>query len=971
MGVRGRDAELVVVVVVLASAFPLAMTILPENAKATTLFVGGSGVGNFTTIQSAIDVAIPGDTIYVFNGTYNENVVVTKTLSLIGEDRENTVVVGDVGETDVIQIVADWVNLTGFTATGSKVGIELDYVENCRVFNNNVHSNEMVGISLMESPKSYVSDIDMRSHDWVGILATMADNSIFRNITASQNGGGISLSVTSNSVVVNSTGLNGIYVGGYNNTILNNTMVDSGVNLAMGGSLETWISHTIDSSNTVAAKPVYYWKNVDRGSIPSDAGQAILANCSDILIEGFDFTHLTKAVQIGYSSNITIVNNTISRNSLEGLYLFNSDNSTVVGNNFSYNSVSEPDYEWWYELFSTVYLLRSNDNTITHNTISWSYSKALTLEHSHRNTIANNSLSESNLSALLVLSSDENTIEGNTVISNMKWDYHNLGFSGGMVMTGSKNNTVINNTQSSSHVAGLALYGSNANRINGNTVLSNQGYGIYLNNTRENIIRGNNASHNSVGLYAYVALSNLMMDNTVFDNGVGGWLLSSRRNSIHYNKFIDNAIQGIDDDINAWDNGYPFGGNYWSDYSGSDSYSGPDQDVPGGDGIGDVPYPVDLDTQDRYPLMSPLVPLLDVPSSPQKLQTDPFHEQITLIWNAPFSDGGLPITNYRIYRGTASGEESHLTDIGNDLTYVDTGLTNGQTHYYQVSAINDLGEGPRSNEASATPSTRPGAPTNLTSFLSGFASENVTISWSLSDDDGRGQNTVVRYEIYKNMTYDSNGLGYKLAGSVSSGRSEVTIKFAGEGDPNNYYYRVCSVDLNGLMNCTQDQAAKYTRPLSQGVNLVSIPLVQLNESTEEVLQTLKFDRVWSYDSLSNCWESYMTFKPTKGGLRTINHEMSLWVNATGGSNLTVAGVVPSVTTIQLKAGWNFVGFPSFDDAYSVYDLKVETGATRVEGLDPSAPPLYLRVLNDIEYLQVGHGYWVHVESDTTWTVDNH
>jgi hypothetical protein len=46
-------------------------------------------------------------------------------------------------------------------------------------------------------------------------------------------------------------------------------------------------------------------------------------------------------------------------------------------------------------------------------------------------------------------------------------------------------------------------------------------------------------------------------------------------------------------DFSRWDNGYPSGGNYWSDYTGTDNYSGPSQNIPGSDGIGDVNYTID------------------------------------------------------------------------------------------------------------------------------------------------------------------------------------------------------------------------------------------------------------------------------------------------------------------------------------------------------------------------------------------
>jgi nitrous oxidase accessory protein NosD len=56
---------------------------------------------------------------------------------------------------------------------------------------------------------------------------------------------------------------------------------------------------------------------------------------------------------------------------------------------------------------------------------------------------------------------------------------------------------------------------------------------------------------------------------------------------------------------NTWDDGYPSGGNYWSNYTGIDEYSGPSQNETGSDGIGDTPYVIDENNTDRYPLMAP------------------------------------------------------------------------------------------------------------------------------------------------------------------------------------------------------------------------------------------------------------------------------------------------------------------------------------------------------------------------------
>src|SRR5439155_755288 len=91
---------------------------------------------------------------------------------------------------------------------------------------------------------------------------------------------------------------------------------------------------------------------------------------------------------------------------------------------------------------------------------------------------------------------------------------------------------------------------------------------------------------------------------------------------------------------------------------------------------------------------------LAILSAPQNLQAAAGIGNVTLTWQAPSSNGGSPVTNYDIYRSSSSGTEGLYATIGNVTSYTNTGLSNGATYYYKVSAVNSIGSSSLSNEAS-------------------------------------------------------------------------------------------------------------------------------------------------------------------------------------------------------------------------------------------------------------------------------
>ena len=84
---------------------------------------------------------------------------------------------------------------------------------------------------------------------------------------------------------------------------------------------------------------------------------------------------------------------------------------------------------------------------------------------------------------------------------------------------------------------------------------------------------------------------------------------------------------------------------------------------------------------------------------------------VTLSWSPPSLNAGQPISNYKVYRGTASGSESFLAIAGNATTYTDVTVDNDLDYYYRVSAVNSEGEGAKSNQATVATLNPPSIPT--------------------------------------------------------------------------------------------------------------------------------------------------------------------------------------------------------------------------------------------------------------------
>ena len=153
---------------------------------ATTIYVDDDGGADYTTINEALNAASDGDTIYVYSGTYYENVVVDRTLTLIGENYETTIINGS-GNGNVITITEPFVNMTGFTITGSgneegDAGLVITiYSDNCNISSNKIEKN-IDGFRLFSSYNTIINNNISLNYDDGFYLGSSSGNLIKSNI---------------------------------------------------------------------------------------------------------------------------------------------------------------------------------------------------------------------------------------------------------------------------------------------------------------------------------------------------------------------------------------------------------------------------------------------------------------------------------------------------------------------------------------------------------------------------------------------------------------------------------------------------------------------------------------------------------------------------------------------------------------------------------------------------------------------
>jgi len=252
-----------------------------KNCKAietNILFVGGVGENNYSKIQNAIDNSKENDTVFVFDGIYNESIVINKPIILIGIDKNKVVINGN-DNLFIFLIKSSYVTISGFTLKDAKIGIFVSGEKFCfNNFSGNILLNNTEGIRFVNT----------------------SNNKIFDNIIQSNNSFGIVMYESSDNLI-------------YNNTLLNNSKAIL---------LNKWSNNNTIQKNNLTE---------------NDIGISLDFSFDNLIIDNFIVNNSFGVFLINSEFN-NVTNNYIEFNKESGIFVSNSDNNTISYNIFIKNN---------------------------------------------------------------------------------------------------------------------------------------------------------------------------------------------------------------------------------------------------------------------------------------------------------------------------------------------------------------------------------------------------------------------------------------------------------------------------------------------------------------------------------------------------------------------------------------------------------------------------------------------------------
>ncbi len=292
----------------------------------------GWGYDHFDNIQDGISAVNESNgNVYVYNGSYYENVIIDKSINIVGEDKNSTIIDGS-NSGNTVHITADWVNFSNFKIQNGGghplfVGLRLESDHNT-ISNNKISSNNVDGVWIYNSNYNTIKNNFISSNGDDALVFYVSNHSkVIDNIIDSNDDNGIIIYHPSNDIkilgnIVSKNSDNGIYTDSSSNIISRNNISENEVGVYFYG-----------SSNNIVTK-------------------------NNILDNKDDGIYLNE-----YSDNNDINNNTITNN-WYALRLWKSSNNIVHQNIFSetlYYAVSLSQSSLNNQLYHNNFLENTNN----------------------------------------------------------------------------------------------------------------------------------------------------------------------------------------------------------------------------------------------------------------------------------------------------------------------------------------------------------------------------------------------------------------------------------------------------------------------------------------------------------------------------------------------------------------------------------------------------------------------------------